>query len=187
MTTTPPTPPTPEPEELRALLGVLAGLRAIAEGRLAGLPIAPEEYLADIYCIQRVAGLLAMELSALGRTLRRAETRAAEDEVHRIEQILAHHPRPGSLFNVNLPSPERGPVRGVRAVPQNVASYSERFDRRIDPRGRVYFWSTPEFGCPEPHPDTDVTALAEGYVTVTPLQFDLTHQRQLEEMDGWDW
>src|SRR2546426_1495776 len=64
---------------------------------------------------------------------------------HVIERILAHRPPPGSLFNVNLPSPERGPVRGVRAVPQNAAPYSERFDRRIDPRGRVYFWSTPEF------------------------------------------
>src|SRR5438067_6094379 len=40
---------------------------------------------------------------------------------HVIEQILAHRPLPGSLFNVNLPSPERGPVRGVRAVPQNAA------------------------------------------------------------------
>jgi 5'-nucleotidase len=106
---------------------------------------------------------------------------------HVIEQILAHRPSPGSLFNINLPSPERGPVRGIRAVPQNAAPYSERFDRRIDPRGRVYFWSTPEFGCPDPHPDTDVTALAEGYVTVTPLQFDLTHQRQIEEMAEWDW
>jgi len=104
-----------------------------------------------------------------------------------IERILAHGPLPGSLFNVNVPSPERGPVRGIRAVPQNAAPYSERFDRRIDPRGRVYFWSTPEFGCPDPHPDTDVTALAEGYVTVTPLQFDLTHAEMLRQMDGWRW
>ena len=104
-----------------------------------------------------------------------------------IEQILGHRPPPGSLFNINLPAPERGPVRGVRGVPQNAAPYSERFDRRIDPRGRVYFWSTPEFGCPDPHPDTDVTTLAEGYVTVTPLQFDLTHHRQLDEMAGWRW
>jgi hypothetical protein len=79
----------PDPTELRALLGVLSGLRAIAEGRLSGLVIAPEEYLADIYCIQRVAGLLAMELSALGRTLRRPETEAAAAEVHAIEAILA--------------------------------------------------------------------------------------------------
>jgi 5'-nucleotidase len=104
-----------------------------------------------------------------------------------VEQVLARRPAAGSLFNVNVPSPERGPVRGVRVVPQNVAPYVETFDRRTDPRGRVYFWSSPEFGCPDPHPDTDVTALAEGYVTVTPLQFDLTHAAALEGMAGWEW
>jgi hypothetical protein len=75
--------------ERRALLGVLRGLRVLAEGRLSGLAIAPGEYVADIYCIQRVARLLAMELSAVGRTLRRPEVAAAADEVHAIEQILA--------------------------------------------------------------------------------------------------
>lgn len=89
MTTTPPFEPQPDPGALRALLAVLSGLRAIAEGRVSGLAIATEEYLADIYCIQRVAGLLAMELSALGRTLRRPETQAAAGEVHAIEDILA--------------------------------------------------------------------------------------------------
>ena len=63
--------------ELRALLGVIGGLHALAEGRLSGLAIAPGEYLADIYSIQRVATLLAMELSAAGRSLRRPEVEAA--------------------------------------------------------------------------------------------------------------
>jgi hypothetical protein len=75
--------------ELRALLGVVRGLRALAEGRLSGLTIAPGEYLADIYCIQRVAALLAMELAAAGRSLRREQTKPAEAEVYAIEQILA--------------------------------------------------------------------------------------------------
>ncbi len=104
-----------------------------------------------------------------------------------IEQILARSPERGALFNVNIPSLEGGPVRGVRTVPQNAAPYTEKFDRRIDPRGRVYFWSTPDFGCPDPHPDTDETALREGFITVTPLQFDLTHARQLADMRGWTW
>jgi 5'-nucleotidase len=104
-----------------------------------------------------------------------------------IEQILAHQPVRGSLFNVNIPSLERGPVRGIRVVPQNIAPYVEEFDRRVDPRGRVYFWTRPGHGCPEPHPDTDVTALAEAYITVTPLQFDLTHADRLKEMAGWRW
>jgi 5'-nucleotidase len=104
-----------------------------------------------------------------------------------IEQILAHEPPTGCLFNVNIPSPDRGPVRGIRLVPQNVAPYVEEFDRRVDPRGRVYFWTRPGHGCPEPHPDTDVTALADGYITVTPLQFDLTHAIQMEQMSRWKW
>jgi hypothetical protein len=86
---TPPDQPTPPSDELRSLLAVLSGLRTIAEGRLSGLMIAPEEYLADIYCIQRVANLLAMELSAAGRTLRRPEVATAAAEVNEIEQILA--------------------------------------------------------------------------------------------------
>src|SRR5207302_9674482 len=78
-----------------------------------------------------------------------------------IEQILAHRPAAGSLFNVNIPVLERG-VRGVKVLPQNVSPYTEKFDRRVNPRGRTYFWTSPEFHCPEPHPDTDVTAVAEG-------------------------
>jgi 5'-nucleotidase len=113
--------------------------------------------------------------------------RAAELARRVIEQILAHRPAAGSLFNVNIPSLERGPVRGIRVVPQNVAPYVETYDRRTDPRGRVYFWTNPGFCCPEPHPDTDVTALAEGYITVTPLQFNLTHETVLREMSDWKW
>jgi 5'-nucleotidase len=104
-----------------------------------------------------------------------------------IEQIMAHKPGPGTLFNVNIPSLDKGPVRGIRTVPQNVAPYVERFDRRVDPRGRVYFWTSPGLDCPEPLPDTDVTALREGYITVTPLQFNLTQPTQLEQMRAWNW
>jgi 5'-nucleotidase len=104
-----------------------------------------------------------------------------------VEQILTRKPAAGSLFNVNIPDLERHAPRGVRMVPQNMAAYEESYDRRTDPRGRVYFWSNPEFGCPDPHPDTDVTALAEGWITVTPLQFDLTHETKLREMGEWQW
>jgi 5'/3'-nucleotidase len=104
-----------------------------------------------------------------------------------VEQILAHRPEPGSLFNVNIPDLERHTPRGVRVVPQNLAAYEESYDRRTDPRGRVYFWSNPEFSCPDPHPDTDVTALAEGWITVTPLQFNLTHEARLREIGEWPW
>lgn len=104
-----------------------------------------------------------------------------------IEQILAHNPAPGSLFNVNIPVLERGPIRGVKVLPQNASPYAEQFDRRVNPRGRTYFWTGPSFSCPDPHPDTDVTALAESYITVTPLQFDLTNHARMEELKKWEW
>jgi 5'-nucleotidase len=102
-----------------------------------------------------------------------------------VEQILARDPRQGSLFNVNIPVLERGPIKGVKVLPQNVSPFVEKFDRRVNPRGRTYFWASPDFSCPEPHPDTDVTALTEGYITVTPLQFDLTDHARLVQMKDW--
>src|SRR5215471_6486537 len=113
--------------------------------------------------------------------------RAADLARRVIEQIMAQKPATGMLFNVNIPSLDKGPIRGIRTTAQNVAPYVEKFDRRVDPRGRVYFWTTPEFSCPDPHPDTDVTALGEGYITVTPLQFNLTHRPLLEKMRAWQW
>lgn len=104
-----------------------------------------------------------------------------------IEEIMASDPRSGSLFNVNIPAAERGPIRGVRVVPQNVAPYQERYDRRVDPRGRTYFWTGNEFGCAEPHPDTDEHTLRDGFVTITPLQFDLTDHALLEQLRRREW
>ncbi len=99
-----------------------------------------------------------------------------------VEQIIATRPASGTLFNVNIPSLEIGPPVGVRVVPQNFAPYTENFVRRIDPRGRTYFWLGADFGCPDPHPDTDEFALRESMITITPLQFDLTHHTRLEEL-----
>lgn len=113
---------------------------------------------------------------------------AAADYARRVVEQILHNPLSrGSLFNVNIPSLDRGPIRGIRVARQNVAPYKEKYDRRIDPRGRTYFWTGPDFGCPEPHPDTDETALAEGYITVTPLHFNLTDVVTLEKMKKWEW
>lgn len=112
---------------------------------------------------------------------------AAELTREVIEKLLRHPLAQGTLFNVNIPALEKGMPCGIRTVPQNIAPYIEAFDRRVDPRGRVYFWSRPDYKCPDPHPDSDVSALAEQYITVTPLHFDLTHWALLEQMKHWQW
>jgi 5'-nucleotidase len=113
--------------------------------------------------------------------------RAASLARNVIEQILRHPLDRGTLLNINIPSLEKGPIQGIRTVPQNMVPFVESYDRRVDPRGRVYFWSNPDFHCPTPLPDSDVSALAERFITVTPLQFNLTHTVMLEKMRGWQW
>ena len=79
-------------------------------------------------------------------------------------------------LNVNVPKGRPGDVRGV---------WREEFFRREDPRGRPYFWLTGEFVNGEPGAtDTDEWALAHGYVSVVPVQADLTDYRQLKRLDG---
>jgi 5'-nucleotidase len=104
-----------------------------------------------------------------------------------IEQILRTKPTAGTLLNVNIPSLDLGPVKGVRVLPQNVAPYVENFVRRVDPRGRTYFWLGNDFGCPDPHPDTDEFALRESFITITPLQFDLTRHAALGSLQNQEW
>ena len=104
-----------------------------------------------------------------------------------IERILDNKPAAGSLFNVNLPAHSRGEPKGVRVVPMAVGRHGETFERRKDPRGRTYYWLTyapPYF---LDGPETDVSSLAEGYVTVTPLHFDLTRHNAIKDLEAWDW
>jgi 5'-nucleotidase len=104
-----------------------------------------------------------------------------------VQQILAQKPKPGTLFNVNIPALHDGPPRGLRVVPQGTTPYEERYERRTDPRGRTYFWIASDVTRPPDRGESDVGALAERYVTVTPLHFNLTDPVRLAEMLSWSW
>ena len=100
---------------------------------------------------------------------------------------LAQRPAPARCSTSTFPTSKPRRCAASARCRRTSPSFEETYDRRTDPRGRVYFWSEPEYSCPDPHPDTDVTALAEGYITVTPLQFNLTHAGLLEKMKDWAW
>jgi 5'-nucleotidase len=69
----------------------------------------------------------------------------------------------------------------------SVARYGEAFERRVDPRGRSYWWATNEPPPPPSPLETDVTALAAGHVTLTPLDYDLTHRASLDTLAAGPW
>ena len=104
-----------------------------------------------------------------------------------IVQILEQKGPTARLYNVNIPSAALKAPAEVRVVPMGVHPYDEDFEKRYDPRGRPYYWMTGKLRrIPEGEP-TDVTALAEGYVTVTPLDFNLTLADELARMRSWRW
>lgn len=102
-----------------------------------------------------------------------------------IEQILEHKGIESQLFNLNIPTAALNNPTAVKVVPMGVERYGEAYEKRTDPRGRSYYWATNE---PPPKPgeaETDLTALAKGFVTLSPLDFDLTKHTYLERMKGW--
>ena len=103
-----------------------------------------------------------------------------------LEQILEKTQGASHLFNINLPTAATQGQCPVRVVPMGVVQYGERYLKRTDPRGRTYYWAT---GDPPPtHGDveTDLTAIERGCITVTPLHFDLTKTKVLEQMKDWN-
>jgi 5'-nucleotidase len=88
------------------------------------------------------------------------------------------------LLNVNIPSLSLELVKGVKVCRQAYAKYQEDFEERKDPHGKKYYWLTGEFLNFDKGKDTDVWALNNNYVSVVPVQFDLTNYKikaQLEK------
>ena len=80
------------------------------------------------------------------------------------------------MFNINdIPAVTIEEIRGIKICRQAYAKYEEDFIERFDPHGRKYFWLTGEFVNFDKGRDTDVWALANNYVSVVPVQFDMTN------------
>lgn len=110
---------------------------------------------------------------------------AAERAVAIIEQLLAQPNATNHLYNLNIPTRALDGDAEVRIVPVATAPWGEDFERRKDPRGRYYFWATGLAPDPPSHTETDLSALRDGHITLTPLQFDMNHREKLSEMQSW--
>ena len=102
---------------------------------------------------------------------------------HAIENGLP----PEILLNVNVPFLRDEEIRGFRLTRQGLRVYHSRLDERIDPRGRPYYWIGGDAPTGVAERGTDIGALAEGYVSVTPLHLDLTAYRALTDLNTWPW
>ncbi len=104
-----------------------------------------------------------------------ADFTAAAHYARKVAELILRHGLPeGVLLNVNVPKLPLDAIKGVKIARQARAKWQEEFAERIDPRGRKYFWLTGKFVNLDRSSDTDEWALNNGYVSVVPVQFDLT-------------
>lgn len=103
-----------------------------------------------------------------------------------VEQMLKSTPDKHFVLNVNFPIAAPEEIKGIKICRQAYAKYEEDFVERDDPHGRKYYWLTGEFVNFDEGTDTDVWALANKYVSVVPVQFDLTHYKQKQQLEK-DW
>ena len=107
---------------------------------------------------------------------------------HRVVEVLLKRGLPsGILFNVNVPFRPAEEIRGVRITRQGLRIYRDELVRREDPRGHPYYWIGGEFPTGVLEDGTDIGALADGYISITPLQLDLTNHALIPLLEKWEW
>jgi 5'-nucleotidase len=104
-----------------------------------------------------------------------------------VQALIQRNAPKNTLLNVNVPYLPDDQIKGIRVTRQGLRVYRDLLVAREDPRGRPYYWIGGEAPTGVPEEGTDFGALAEGYVSVTPLQLDLTAYQTLEKMRTWDW
>ena len=90
------------------------------------------------------------------------------------------------MLNVNFPKLKTEDIQGVRICRQAKAAWVENFDKRINPHGKEYYWLTGEFVNQDKGEDTDEWALEHGFVSIVPVQFDLTAYHAIPELNSWE-
>ncbi len=91
----------------------------------------------------------------------------------------------GTVLNVNFPKLPENEIKGIKICRQAKALWMEKFDKRKTPQGKDYYWLTGEFVNEDKGEDTDEWALGKGYVSIVPVQFDMTAHHAIQHLNTW--
>lgn len=137
---------------------------AAVEGRFLGLPA------------------IAVSLVVAGNNHFATAARVAAELVMRLQRMPLGA---ATILNVNVPDLPYEQLKGTQVTRLGFRHRSEPVIRSLDPRGREVFWVGPAGAEQDAGPGTDFHAIANGYVSVTPLQTDLTRHSMLEDLRDW--
>jgi 5'-nucleotidase len=101
-------------------------------------------------------------------------------------QVGMHGLPPGTLLNVNVPNVPEAELRGVRLCHQGERRYIDRVERREDPFGKAYYWVGGKPDGAAGKPGSDIEAVDQGYISVTPIDMDLTNLPLMDALSRWE-
>jgi len=88
----------------------------------------------------------------------------------------------GTALNVNIPAIPEDQIEGISVTTQDLVRHRDRYEKRNDPRGNVYYWLATETPVEESIPNTDLMALRENRIAITPISFDLTDLKEVKRL-----
>lgn len=101
-------------------------------------------------------------------------------------QVLTNGLHEGTVLNVNFPKLTTDEIKGIKICRQAKAMWEEKFDKRVTPFGKEYYWLSGEFVNLDKGTDTDEWALANDFISIVPVQFDLTAHHAIQTLNTWE-
>ncbi|MFZ1322687.1 MAG: 5'/3'-nucleotidase SurE [Ignavibacteria bacterium] len=92
----------------------------------------------------------------------------------------------GTLLNVNIPAVPKSEIKGVLITRQGKSYWDDKYEARTDPNKREYFWLTGKMASLDKTLEFDQKAIEENYISITPIQYDLTDYKMLDELRDWN-
>ncbi len=131
-----------------------------------------------------VEGIPAIGFSLLDHSWN-ADFEPLKESIKKITSSVLENQLPNDVvLNVNFPKVKE--FKGIKICRQARANWVEEFDKRINPQQKEYFWLTGKFINMDKGEDTDEWALANGYISVVPVQFDLTAHHAIQKLNSWN-
>jgi len=99
-----------------------------------------------------------------------------------IRFVMENGLKEGTALNVNIPAIPEDQIKGISFTTQDLVRHRDRYEKRKDPRGNVYYWLAGETPVEESVPNTDLKVLMENRITITPITFDLTDLKEVKRL-----
>ncbi|MCL4385977.1 MAG: 5'/3'-nucleotidase SurE [Actinobacteria bacterium] len=104
-----------------------------------------------------------------------------------VKMIFKHNNFPEkTLLNINIPDLSENEIKGIKITKQSDAKFKDYFLKRSDPRGRDYYWMDGEFIEISKCEEGDYCAIKNGYISITPIQYDMTDYKRIDYFRKWD-